>query len=138
MSTGAEMTTVPTLVGLSDAAARDALDEADLELGTVTRRNHPELSAGTVLEASAEANTEVEPGTVINLVIASGFVTLNDLTGWTLDAATAAIEELNLEANPVASTACTETSPPTVSSMSVAPGDVPIRSTIDLTYCTGE
>lgn len=138
VSTGAETTTVPTLVGLSDAAARDALDEADLELGTVTRRNHPELSAGTVLEASAEANTEVEPGTVINLVIASGFVTLNDLTGWTLDAATAAIEELNLEANPVASTACTETSPPTVSSMSVAPGDVPIRSTIDLTYCTGE
>ena len=138
VSTGAEMTTVPTLVGLGDAAAREALTRAGLELGTIRRSNDPQRAAGTVLEASADADTEVPVGTVVDLIVASGVVTLTNLTGWSLDAASAEVERLGLTANPVENDTCPATSPPTVASMSVAVGDVPILSAVDLIYCSGE
>lgn len=138
VSTGTEMTTVPLLVGLGDAAARESLARAGLELGTIRRSNDPLKVAGTVLEASAEADSEVPVGTVVNLVVASGVVTLGNLTGWSLDAATAELERLGLTPNAVENDTCPATSSPTVASMSVAAGDVPILSTIDLIYCTGE
>lgn len=138
VSSGAETTEVPELIGLSDTAARDALDRAGLKLGTITPRNDTNAAAGTVLEASEEAGAEVEPGTVVNLVVASGNVTLNDVSGWTLDAAIPNLEGLGLEPTPVAQESCPATDPHTVASMSVAPGDVPIHSRVDLYYCTGE
>ena len=63
-------------------------------------------------------------------------VTLNDLTGWALDAATTEVERLGLFVNPVESDACIASDPPIVASMS-APGDIAIHSTIDLIYCVG-
>ena len=138
VSTGAETVTVPDLVGLSQAAAKEALTDAGLALGSVIQRNDPASQADTVLEASVEADTEVAPKTVVNLVVASGRVTLPDVTGWTLDAATANLEELGLNAIQVESTDCPATAPPTVASMSAAPGDVAVHSDVELRYCTGE
>jgi serine/threonine-protein kinase len=129
---------VPKLVGLSQAAAKDALDKAGLELGSVTPRSDPESAADTVLEASAEEGAELAPKTVVNLVVASGRVTLPDVTGWTLDAATAKLEELGLTAIPTESPDCPATNPATIASMSAAPGDVPVHSEVELRYCTGE
>ncbi|MGM1018883.1 MAG: Stk1 family PASTA domain-containing Ser/Thr kinase [Actinomycetota bacterium] len=137
VSTGEEQVEVPTLVGLSRDAAEDALDDAGLELGSVIQRNDKDLSADTVLEASVEEETEVPPGTVVDIVVASGKVTLTDVTGWTVDAATAALEELGLTAEAVESEDCPATDPATVASMSVAPGDVAVHSTVELRYCTG-
>lgn len=134
VSTGIEVVTVPPLVGLGDAAARQEIAAARLELGSITRRNDPTLAAGIVIEASEEAGSEVPPGTPINLVVATGEVTLYDLSGWRLDAATAEVERLGLVANPVESDACEATDPPIVVSMS-APGNVAIHSTVDLIYC---
>ncbi|WP_298041418.1 Stk1 family PASTA domain-containing Ser/Thr kinase [uncultured Microbacterium sp.] len=138
VSTGAETVTVPTLIGLSESAAKAALNDVGLELGSVTPRNDPESAADTVLEASIAAETEVAPRTVIDLVVASGRVTLPDVTGWTLDAATAKLEELGLTALQTEMGDCPATSPATVASMSSAPGDVTVRSEIELRYCTGE
>jgi serine/threonine-protein kinase len=138
VSSGAETVEVPKLVGLSQAAAKDALDKAGLELGSVTPRSDPESAADTVLEASAEEGAELAPKTVVNLVVASGRVTLPDVTGWTLDAATAKLEELGLTAIPTESPDCPATNPATIASMSAAPGDVPVHSEVELRYCTGE
>ncbi|NYD54025.1 serine/threonine-protein kinase [Microbacterium pseudoresistens] len=138
VSTGAQMTTVPTLVGLGQAAATDALTKAGLTLGTVRQVNDdPRAAQGTVLEASVKADSEVPPGTVVDLVVASGVVTLNNLAGWELEAAKAELERLGLSGREVENPECPATKPATVSSMSVAPGDVPVLSTIDLNYCTG-
>lgn len=136
VSSGAETVEVPTLVGLSQSAAKEALSKAGLELGTVIQRNDPDSAADTVLEASVEAGAEVAPKTVVNLNVASGLVTLPDVSGWTLDAATAKLKELGLTAIPTALADCPATDPATVASMSAAPGDVPVHSEVQLRHCT--
>ncbi|WP_309127180.1 Stk1 family PASTA domain-containing Ser/Thr kinase [Microbacterium sp.] len=136
VSTGANTVTVPVLEGLSQEAARNAIEDARLELGTVRQENDPDAAAGTVLQASAEAESEVAPGTVVNLVVANGRVTVEDMTGWTMDAATKQLESLGLTATPAELGACTEGQVPNaVISMSVAPGEVKIRSAVELRYC---
>jgi len=138
VSTGASQVVVPQLVGLSASAAKDALTKADLQLGSLTQKNDPRTQHDVVLSSSVPADTKVEPGTVIDLVVASGVVTLYDLTGWTLDSATQWLQQAGLTANPVENPNCKATEPKSVSSMSAAPGDVPVQSTIDLSYCTGK
>jgi serine/threonine protein kinase len=135
VSSGKETVVVPTLTGLSLTAAKDALAGAGLQLGTVTPRNDKGLAADTVMEASEEPDAEVAPETVVNLVVASGRVTIRDMSGWTVEAATEELETLGLQAQPVELSDCTPVSPPTVSSMSAAPGDVPIGSTVELRFC---
>ncbi|MFJ4223512.1 Stk1 family PASTA domain-containing Ser/Thr kinase [Microbacterium sp. NPDC089695] len=135
VSSGKETVVVPTLEGLSLTAAKDALAQAGLQLGTVIQRNDKGLAADTVMEASEAAESEVAPKTAVNLVVASGRVTLTDVSGWTLEAATAELERIGLVATPVELTDCAANTPPTVAAMSVAPGDVPIGSTVELRYC---
>ncbi|MFT4260069.1 Stk1 family PASTA domain-containing Ser/Thr kinase [Microbacterium sp.] len=137
ISSGKETVTVPPLVGLPLAEAEAALKAAGLKTGTITPRNDKDLAADTVMEASEEAESEVAPGTVVNLFVASGRVALEDMTGFTLDAATRKLEELGLVAQPEALEDCPATDPATVVSMSVAPGDVDVASTVGLRYCTG-
>lgn len=137
VSTGVVTTTVPELIGLSDIEARAAIEEADLDLGSINRQNQPATPAGTVLSASHEAGAEVAPGTVINLIVASGRVTLVDLTGFVLDTAIAQLDDIELEHDTVGVDSCPATSPATVWGMSEPPGDVAITTTVILTYCTG-
>ena len=137
VSSGKETVVVPTLKGLSLSAAKDALSAAGLQLGTVIQRNDKSLAADTVMEASEKAESEVAPKTVVNLVVASGRVTLTDVTGWTLDAAKTQLEQIGLTPTGVELSDCPATDPPTVVSMSSAPGDVAVGSPIELRYCTG-
>ncbi|MDF2507546.1 MAG: serine/threonine protein kinase [Microbacterium sp.] len=135
VSSGVETVVVPKIEGMSLEDATKALKAAGLELGTVIQKNDKGLAAGTVISASETAETEVAPDTVVNLVVASGKVTLTDLVGWTVDAATTNLTDLGLTPVPVEEADCAPTEPPTVHSMSVAPGDVPIGSSVELRYC---
>lgn len=139
VSSGAETVTVPTLVGLSQKAAKTALEDAGLELGSVTPRNDPDSAADTVLEVTnAAEGAELAPKTAVNIIVSSGRVTLPDVSGWTVDAATAKLEELGLTPVPTEQADCSATDPSTVASMSAAPGDVAVHSEVELRYCTGE
>lgn len=137
VSLGQEMATVPALEGLGQAAAATALEGAGLELGSVTQRNDPALAAGTVISADQAAEAEVPVGTVVNLVVASGKVTINDVRGYTVEAAQRELEELELTVSTQEDTSCAASSPPTVSTQSLPPGDVPIHSPIVLGFCSG-
>ncbi|WP_101847873.1 Stk1 family PASTA domain-containing Ser/Thr kinase [Zhihengliuella sp. ISTPL4] len=137
VSSGEETVVVPKLEGMSLDAATTALEAAGLELGTVTQRNDKGLAADTVITASEEADAEVAPGTVVNLEVASGKVTLNNVVGWSMDSATQALEDLGLTPVPIEAPECPATDPATVHSMSIAPGDVPVGSSVELRYCTG-
>ena len=119
--------------GLSSGLATIEVPSSKLKLEISRILTEQGYIAGFEKEAA-----EVAPGTVVNLVVASGKVTLTDLAGWTLAAATTNLESLGLTATPVESADCPATAPPTVVSMSVAPGDVPIGSPVELRYCTGE
>ncbi|WP_047522067.1 Stk1 family PASTA domain-containing Ser/Thr kinase [Microbacterium sp. ZOR0019] len=137
VSSGVETVTVPKIEGMGLDDATKALTAAGLELGTVVQRNDKALAEGTVISASEKAETEVSPGTVVNLVVASGKVTLSDVVGWTVDAATTNLTDLGLNPVAVEDAECPATDPTTVNSMSSAPGDVPVGSTVELRYCSG-
>ncbi|MGZ0712184.1 Stk1 family PASTA domain-containing Ser/Thr kinase (plasmid) [Coraliomargarita sp. W4R53] len=138
VSEGQDTVEVPTLDGLSQDAATAALKDAGLRLGIVTQRNDPSLAGGTVISADHTAGAEVSTGTTVNLEVASGRVTITDVTGYTVDAATRELEALELSVIAQEDPACPASSgDPVVASQSLAPGDVPIHSEITLIYCTG-
>ncbi|MFT3797892.1 Stk1 family PASTA domain-containing Ser/Thr kinase [Microbacterium sp.] len=140
VSTGQEMSTVPTLEGLSTADATAALTGAGLTLGPVTSRNDPNISAGTVISADQAEGAQVPTGTAVGLVVASGKVTIRDYTKtYTVESARAELEseQLGLTVVVAEDASCHATDPPTVDQQSLPPGDVPIHSEITLTVCTG-
>ena len=138
VSTGQELATVPPLESLTRAEATAALESAGLTLGTVRARNDPTILADVVLSADLAAGTRVDRGTRVNLVVASGMMTLADLTrNYSIDAATSVIGQLGLVAVPVPDSGCAATDPPLVMAQSIGPGDVPIGSEVQLTYCAG-
>ncbi len=140
VSTGAQLATVPTLVSLSQAEASAALSAAGLGVGSVRNTNDPNLAAGVVVSADQTEGSQVPIGTAVNLVVASGKVTLVDVVGYTVAAAQRDLtaENLGLTVAVIEDPAC-PASPgePIVASQSLAPGDVPIHSNVDLTVCTG-
>ncbi len=140
VSTGQKMSTVPTLAGLSTDAATTALTSAGLTLGAVTTRNDPDLTAGTVISADPAEGSEIAVGSAVNLVVASGKVTLVDVVGYTAEAAQRALSADTLKLVPtiVEDPGCpANPGGPTVAAQSLAPGDVPIHSTVELKVCTG-
>jgi serine/threonine protein kinase len=139
VSEGQETAAIPPLQGLGGDAARAALTSAQLTVGSVTPRNDPDLAAGTVISSDPASGATVAVGSVVNLVVATGLVTIVDYTGYTVDAATTALEApgINLSVQTAEDTTCPATSPPTVRQQSLPPGDVPVHSTITLTFCSG-
>ncbi|UGB36766.1 Stk1 family PASTA domain-containing Ser/Thr kinase [Microbacterium sp. cx-55] len=142
VSTGRETAAMPPVTGLNEQAARDALVGSGLAVGIITSVNDPQTAGGIVLTAltadgEVAAGTELPVGTTVNLRVASGRVVLNDVTGYTLDAATRDIEALGLVVVQAEDPECPATSPNTVKVMSLAPGEVPIQSEITLTHCSG-
>jgi len=140
VSTGQELARVPVLESLSRSEATDALKDAGLKLGTVTTRNDPDLGTDTVIEASLTEGEEVAVGTTVNLVVASGKVTVVNMAGYRLDAAQRALEadDLGLTPSVVEDPNCTGDPDNQIVKSQSAIGDVPIHSTIELVVCTGE
>jgi serine/threonine-protein kinase len=139
VSTGAEQVTVPDLSGLDQGAATAALEEAGLELGTITDQNSPSIGAGIVMGASPASNTDVDAGSTVDLVLSNGKVTITDVTGQTMSIARQLLEDpdVGLTVSPIADSTCPAEPGEIVESQSLAPGEVDQNSTIELTYCTG-
>jgi RHS repeat-associated protein len=88
ISLGRGPTTVPNVVGLSEAAATSALETAVLEKGSVTQETSTAVPAGLVATQSVAAGTSVPRGTSVGLVISLGApVSVPDVVG--LDQASA-------------------------------------------------
>jgi serine/threonine-protein kinase len=139
VSTGQELVSVPRLESLTRSEATDALQKADLRLGRVTMQNDPDLAAGTVISASIAEDEEVAVGTAVDLVVASGKVTVVNMAGYRLDAAQRILEaeDVGLTPDVVEDPNCVgDAENPIVKSQS-AVGDVPVHSTIELVVCTG-
>ena len=85
VSRGQENVRVPSLAGMTEAEARAALTNAELTLGTITHEYSSSVASGRVISQSVVANTEVEPGTTVNIVISRGeeTVTVPSLSGMT-------------------------------------------------------
>jgi serine/threonine-protein kinase len=138
VSKGPEETKVPKLVGLSRAKAEQALADAGLQLGQVRREDDPDAAADTVLSTAPEEGATAAKNSVVDLVVATGTVTVVDMTqNYTLDDAKAALEALKLKVTVQDDPSCAATDPRTVKSQNQGPGEVPIHSEVTLVSCSG-
>jgi len=139
VSEGAEQVAVPTLAGLSQADATKAIAAAGLSVGSIRQQNDASLEAGIVISSDPAVDTKVDKGSVVNLVVATGRVVINDYTGFTVDAATRALEakDSQLSVEVVDDPTCPATDPQTVIAQSIPPGEAPVHATVQLTVCSG-
>ncbi len=101
VSTGREPVAVPALANLSVDDAKAKLVEAGLTPGVENRVDSANAPAETILSTSPEAGTSVTVGSTVDLNISSGEVTLIDLTGQTLSAASDFLRASDVQLNPV-------------------------------------
>ncbi|MRG58935.1 Stk1 family PASTA domain-containing Ser/Thr kinase [Agromyces sp. CFH 90414] len=139
VSTGQVPVTVPAVTNMTVDQAKQALTDAGLVPGTETRESSASVPGDTVLATAPEAGASVQRGSSVNLTISNGTVTLPDLTGYTLAAASESLRADDLQLNPVPQPdpACKAQPGSPITRQSPAPGDVPQRSDIQLTYCAG-
>ena len=141
VSDGPLMAKIPSLVGGTEDAARAALDgHGGLQLGRILPVNDPEAAAGTVLIAEVDGaevaeGDEVLEGSRVDLTVATGRVTINDLTDMPYDFAKKSFEDLGLKVEQTLDDGCTAGDPLLVETQNPAAGDVDIHSTVTLRVC---
>jgi len=76
LSLGAEieMISVPNIIGLTEAAARSALLQAGLSIGTVNSVESPVYSVGLVIGQSMNEGREVHAGTAVDFTVSAGIL----------------------------------------------------------------
>jgi serine/threonine-protein kinase len=72
VSTGEPKAIVPDLVGMTQADAVAALTEAGLAVGDVTTQASASIDAGRVMAQDPPADTKVERGSVVDIVLSTG------------------------------------------------------------------
>jgi len=81
VSSGKAQSTVPQLVSLmSSSAAQIALQDANLQLGTVTT-DVSDQPAGYVIAQDPVPGTQVNAGTLVNITVSSGQISVPDVSG---------------------------------------------------------
>ena len=97
------MVTVPSVEGLTQAAATTAITGAKLMAGTVTQQPSSTVVAGNVISQDPANGSSLAQGSPMNLVISSGpqIATVANVEGLTQDAATAAIVDAKLKVGSV-------------------------------------
>jgi serine/threonine-protein kinase len=79
VSSGKTQVAVPDLAGMTEAEAQLALENAKLTLGTITEGNSATIAKGAVLSTDPVSGSQVAQGSVVNLLISSGLVTVPDV-----------------------------------------------------------
>ncbi len=82
VSEGPQQVEVPDLTGLTVDEAEDALRDADLRLGEVTRAPNEEFEEGLIFDQSPDANEEVDARRRVDVTVSEGAtVTVPDVIG---------------------------------------------------------
>ncbi|MGW1088709.1 Stk1 family PASTA domain-containing Ser/Thr kinase [Streptomyces sp. NPDC002596] len=99
VSRGPEIVKVPHVEGIALAEARQRLKKSGLVPGMVTREFSGEFDRGDVIRTDPEAGAERHPDSAVALVVSKGSpVDVPDLTGLSVQDATAALDEEGLKA----------------------------------------
>ena len=123
VSAGQRQLQVPTVVGLTQALAQDAIEKAGLEIGEVTERES-QSARGAVLETSPPPGQTVSPSTRIDIVVSSGppAVEAPDVVGQSYATARTLLEQVGLRVGDVTVDSLTPSNPSTVISQTPAAG----------------
>ena len=80
VSSGVATVSVPNVIGLTQAAASNAITAAGLTVGTITLQNSASVPAGNVISENPAAGSNVAAGSAVNLVVSRGALA-GDLNG---------------------------------------------------------
>lgn len=83
ISQGADSVNVPDVANFTQAQAKDSLTRAGLQVGITRSENSGTVPRDSVIGTDPAANTPVDQGSTIVLIISSGMVEVPDLTGKT-------------------------------------------------------
>lgn len=98
ISDGPETVKVPDLQGSTLAKAKAALEDGGLAAGLVTREFSDDVPNGSVIGTDPEAGTERHAGSAIAITVSKGSpVEVADVTGASVEDATAELEEAGLK-----------------------------------------
>ncbi len=92
VSSGVEMTVVPQVINQSQAEATAILDNAKIKIARVILRDG-NLASGTVLDILPRPGTQVRAGSTVDLVVASGRLTVPDVRNMTRDQAVLLLQQ---------------------------------------------
>jgi serine/threonine-protein kinase len=143
VSSGPSEVSVPSLLGLTEQEAKDALTAAGLTLGTITQGTSPTAPLGKVIESNPETGTYATSGSVVDLIISNGKVEVPDVTSMNVTQAKNQLTGSGVGLKVVITTneaGCTNPTPlgQTVLSQSIKPGPAKQGSTITLfVACNG-
>jgi serine/threonine-protein kinase len=123
VSAGQRQIPIPSVVGLAQSVAEDAIEKAGLEVGDVKERES-ESSRGAVLETYPSVGTAVAPSTRVDLVVSSGPPAINapDVVGQPYAAARAMLEQVGLRLGDITTDSLSTASPQTVIAQTPAAG----------------
>ena len=135
VSSGKLETTVPNLSGLTEDAARAALESAGLALGVISPGNSATVVKGSVIESVPAANERVPGGSVVNLLVSDGQVQVPNVENLSVSEAQRILQapEVGLTVVIAQPEECTGTVGTLVASQSIAAGLAEQRSSITLT-----
>jgi eukaryotic-like serine/threonine-protein kinase len=123
VSGGQRQLQVPSVIGLAQTVAQDAIEKAGLEVGDV-REQESQSARGAVLQTYPAAGTGVAPSTRVDLVVSSGPPAVNapDVVGQSYAAARAMLEQVGLRVGDVTTDSLATGVPQTVISQTPAAG----------------
>jgi serine/threonine-protein kinase len=135
VSAGKEQVLMPDLRGLTEEEATLALTDAKLELGVITQSDSATVALNLVISSDPAANKSIAAGTIVNLVISTGMVSVPNVVN--LDQADAIAQlsapQVGYTVQSIVDSGCTGTTGTTVIAQSIMPGSQPQLQTIILT-----
>ena len=135
VSSGKLEVAVPLLTGLTEEAARAALESAGLVLGVISPANSASVVKGSVIESVPAANERVPGGSTVNLLVSDGQVQVPNVENLSISDAQRIMQapEVGFSVVIAQPEACTGTVGTLVATQSIPAGLAPQRSSITLT-----
>ncbi len=135
VSSGKLEATVPLLTGLTEEAARAALEGVGLVLGVISPGNSASVVKGSVIESVPAANERVPGGSVVNLLVSDGQVQVPNVENLSVSEAQRIMQapEVGFTVVIAQPEDCSGTVGTLVATQSVPAGLAPQRSSITLT-----
>ena len=88
---------MPDLRGKTLAEARALLADLDLEVGTITKTDAPDVAEDEVISSDPAAGTDAAPGSKVDLEVGTGKVEIPNVVGLTQSEAQNALSKVGLQ-----------------------------------------
>jgi serine/threonine-protein kinase len=134
-SSGRPVIAVPSIDFMTMVNATAELEGAGFTVGKVTSGYSPTAEVGAVVGSDPMAGTRLSAGSVVDIIVSNGKVTIPDVVGMSVGKATGILQgsSLQLDVTVVPDTTC---GGQVIGSQSIT-GEAPQHSTISIVYCAG-